>query len=147
MTYAELCQSSVFTLSCNLFAGMNGKAWIFLLLFVAGLIVLLLPDNGNRILTLNEKHGPSLQDLIGLGMMLIAWLYSCLVIIKNVQYLRKKLGEGRLILFLSIYILSIAGICISLNVTSNVFFVVIYSTGNDGESDIDIFCFPEKSGI
>ena len=109
---------------------MKGKGWIFLWVFVVGLVVLLLPDSGNTLFSLNRDHGPSLQDAIGLGMMLIAWLYSLFMIIKNVPYLRKRLGHGRLIMFTSIYIFSLAGIAISLSATDNYFlwFFIIPAT-------------------
>ena len=86
----------------------------FLVLFIAGLMILLLPDDGEPVIKLNELHGPSWQDLIGLTLILFAWLFSCFIIVKNWKNIRSKVGQRNLILCLSIYVISVTGIFFSL---------------------------------
>ena len=75
----------------QLFAMVN-KKWILLILFIAGLIILILPDQGNQAIQLNDSHGPSFQDLIGLGLILISWFSSCVIVIGNWKKIKSNLG-------------------------------------------------------
>jgi len=93
---------------------MTNKNWILLILFIAGLIILLLPDKGEPVIVLNESHGPSLQDLIGLVLMLISWFASCIVVVREWQTVKSKTGDRNSSLLILAYILSIIGIVLSL---------------------------------
>ena len=105
---------------CILFTSvMTNKKWILLLLFIAGLIILLLPDQGKPVIVLNKKHGPSLQDLIGLLLMLISWFVSCIVVVKKWKEVRLKTGSRIFSLLILVYILSIIGITLSLMFSSD----------------------------
>jgi len=100
---------------CILFISvMTNKKWILLILFIAGLIILLLPDKGEPVIELNKKHGPSLQDLIGLLLMLISWLVSCIVVIREWEVVKLKTGNSNFRLLIVVYIVSITGIALSL---------------------------------
>ena len=44
-----------------------------LILIVAGLVIVALPDNGKRLFSLSRAHGPSLQDALGLIPVLIGY--------------------------------------------------------------------------
>lgn len=100
---------------CILFISvMTSKKWILLILFIAGLIILLLPDKGEPIIALNKKHGPSLQDLIGLLLMLISWLASCVVVARKWKVVKSKTGDRNSRLLVLVYILSITGVVLSL---------------------------------
>jgi len=48
--------------------------WIILLLMAAGMVVMLLPDDGPRVASFNKDHGPSRIDLIGVTMVVAGWL-------------------------------------------------------------------------
>jgi hypothetical protein len=96
---------------------MTNKKWILLLLFIAGLIILLLPDQGKPVIVLNKKHGPSLQDLIGLLLMLISWLVSCIVVIRGWEVVKLKTGNSNFRLLIVIYIVSIIGITLCLKLS------------------------------
>jgi len=93
---------------------MKNLSWIFLLLFIAGLVILLLPDSGNRVIEFNEKHGPSVLDLLGLTMIVVAWGYSCLLIVKNWKKIADRFGRINILLLGTVYIISTAGIALSL---------------------------------
>lgn len=55
---------------------MPGTRLLFLIvLIVAGLIIVILPDNNQRLFSLSKDHGPSLQDAIGILMILIPYVY------------------------------------------------------------------------
>lgn len=43
-------------------------------LSVVGVAVVALPDDGPRLFTLSETHGPSTPDLIGIGLLLLGWV-------------------------------------------------------------------------
>lgn len=46
---------------------------VWAVLSVVGVVVVALPDDGPRILTLSETHGPSSSDLIGIVLLLLGW--------------------------------------------------------------------------
>jgi len=71
---------------------MNKQLLISITIFLGGLIILLLPDNNDRIISLNKIHGPSLQDMIGLVLMLSIWLVSFILIIKKWLLVIKNIG-------------------------------------------------------
>jgi fucose 4-O-acetylase-like acetyltransferase len=98
---------------------MNSKALIFLLVFVAGMVVLLLPDSGNRVFEFNKDHGPSPLDLAGLTMILIAWIFSCVLIINNKHKITSKLGKRTTFLLVLIYLISATGIASGLLLSSD----------------------------
>ena len=39
-----------------------------------GVLVISLPDSGSRLFSLSEGHGPSVQDAVGIVLVLIGWL-------------------------------------------------------------------------
>ena len=47
-------------------------AWMSLSL--VGVLIVLAPDEGGRVFSFSEGHGPSAQDLVGFGGILIGWL-------------------------------------------------------------------------
>ena len=105
---------------CILFIrAMTIKKWILLILFIAGLIILLLPDKGTPVIVLNEKHGPSFQDLIGLVLIIISWALSCIVVIRHWKVISSKIGNRNSGLLVLVYILSIAGVALSLLFSSD----------------------------
>ena len=99
---------------------MKKSSLIFLGTFIAGLLILILPDNGEPVIELNEMHGPSWEDLIGLILVLLAWLFSCLIIIKNWKNIGRKAGNRSVVMSLSIYIISVVGIFFSLFISNDV---------------------------
>src|SRR5687767_11689027 len=107
---------------CILFIDvMTNKRWIALILFIIGLVILMLPDEGKPVIVLNEKHRPSFADLVGLLFMITGWLWSCIVVFRNWHEVALKTGRrisGTLII---IYILSVIGIFLSLVFSSDVF--------------------------
>ena len=98
---------------------MTAKNWILLMLFIAGLIILLLPDVGKPVIVLNEKHGPSLLDMIGWLIMLTSWVLSCIMIARKWEKIRLKIPNPAFGSLIVIYILSIIGIALSLLFTSD----------------------------
>ena len=80
------------------------KTRLFLLLIVilAGFIVVALSDSGPRIFSLSEDHGPSLQDAVGLILILGPYLYLVFVAWKRRSKIRKyqNLKVFKLSLFL-----------------------------------------------
>ncbi len=44
-----------------------------LILITAGIVIVALPDNGERLFSISRDHGPSLQDAIGLVLVFIGY--------------------------------------------------------------------------
>ncbi|HEU4859309.1 MAG TPA: hypothetical protein VFT15_05705 [Chitinophagaceae bacterium] len=100
---------------------MPNNKWVLLTLFITGLIIVLLPDSGIPVIELNKSHGPSIQDLIGLGLLLISWLLSSIIVIRNWKKIESKIGNRTFRLLLIIYLLAMTGIILSLVVSSDFF--------------------------
>ncbi len=82
--------------------------------FLAGLIILLLPDNNDRMIRLNKNHGPSLLDLAGIILMISAWLASCILVIKKWAGIIKSIGRSTTFFLFVLYLFSLSGVVLSL---------------------------------
>ena len=98
---------------------MTIKKRILLILFISGLAILLLPHKGVPVIVLNERHGPSFQDLIGLVLIAISWVLSSVFVVKEWRAIKSKTGDRNFRLLLLAYILSITGIALSLLLSSD----------------------------
>ena len=87
---------------------------ILAIIFLAGLIILLLPDNNNPIIRLNKIHGPSLQDLAGLVLMISAWFVSCIFVIKKWPQIIKSIGRSTAYFLVLLYLFSLSGVVLAL---------------------------------
>jgi len=54
---------------------MKASFWIAIALIILGIVLVMLPDSGPRIIKFNENHGPSVSDLVGLTLIIIVWIY------------------------------------------------------------------------
>lgn len=52
--------------------GRGLAAWIAL--SVGGAVVIALPDNGDRLVSFSDRHGPSAVDVVGIIVLVLAWL-------------------------------------------------------------------------
>jgi hypothetical protein len=93
---------------------MKSISWILITIFMLGLIILILPDEGDPVFRLNKTHGPSLPDLVGLIFMLASWLISCVIIISRWQLVTQRAGKRSVYLSVTIYFLFLAGIVAAL---------------------------------
>ena len=107
---------------------LNNK-WVLIILFVTGLVIVVLPDSGKPVIALNKSHGPSIQDLIGLGLLLMGWLFSCIVVIRNWKKIKSKIGIKNFRLLIITYLLAIAGIILSLAISSDFFLWICAAVG------------------
>jgi hypothetical protein len=112
--------------------------WILFIIFLAGLIILLLPDKGSPVISLTQIHGPSFLDLAGLGLMLASWLVSTIIFIKRWKQVIEKTGRNISFLLLILYLFSLFGIttalslsvewllwtCVALASAINIFFII-----------------------
>ena len=99
---------------------LNNK-WVLLILFIAGLIIVVLPDSGKAVIELNKSHGPSIQDSIGLGLILISWLFGCTIVVRNWRKIKSRIGNRTFRLLIMIYLLALIGIILSLALSSEFF--------------------------
>jgi len=96
---------------------MYKSKWILFIIFLTGLIILLLPDNGAAAIRLNQKHGPSFLDLAGLALMLASWLVSTIIVIKHWNHVTIKTGRNISNFLLILYFLAIFGTTIALSLS------------------------------
>ena len=89
--------------------------WILLIIFIAGLFILLLPDKGQPVIQLNQEHGPSIPDIVGLLLMLGSWFVSIIFIAKKRADLTRRFGNSILVIMIVLYLVSIGGIIAGLN--------------------------------
>ena len=68
---------------------------------------------------LNERHGPSLQDLVGLVLILISWALGCMVVVRKWKAIKSKICDSNAGLLAIVYILSITGVALSLLFSSD----------------------------
>jgi len=108
---------------------MVNNKWVLLILFITGVIIVVLPDSSNRVIALNKSHGPSTQDLIGLGLLLISWLLSCTIVISNWKKIKLKTGHKLFNLLVIVYFISIIGIVLSLVLSSDIFLWICAAVG------------------
>ena len=93
---------------------MTKSLTILITIFLAGLIILVLPDNNDRIIRLNKIHGPSLQDLVGLVLMISVWLVSCIFVIKKWPRLIENIGSSTAYSLVFLYMFSLSGVVLAL---------------------------------
>jgi hypothetical protein len=103
--------------------------WLLLSLFITGLIIVVLPDSGKSVIALNKSHGPSIQDLIGLGLLLVSWLFSCIIVTRNWEKIKSKIGNRNFRLLTIIYLLAMLGIFLSLAFSSDRFLWICVVVG------------------
>lgn len=108
---------------------MPNNKWVLVILFIAGLIIVLLPDSGKTVIELNKSHGPSIQDLIGLGLLLISWLLSSIIVIRNWKKIKSKIRNRTFKLLIIIYLLAVIGIALSLAVSSDLMLWICVAVG------------------
>ena len=87
---------------------------ILIAVFLAGLIILFLPDNNDRIIRLNKIHGPSLQDLAGLVLMISVWVTCCVLVIKKWHLVIKVIGRSTAYFLVLLYLFSLSGVVLAL---------------------------------
>ncbi|HYJ38279.1 MAG TPA: hypothetical protein VEV87_06665 [Chitinophagaceae bacterium] len=90
------------------------QAWILVILFFIGLIILVLPDNGRPVIRFNELHGPSLIDLTGILLVLVSWVAATIIIINRWQAIIIRIGKRNLYFLTLLYFLFLLGIMLGL---------------------------------
>jgi len=71
---------------------MHKSFWFVLLLLIIGIVIVMLPDSDKRLFSFNKDHGPSLQDTIGLSLIIVGWIWIVLRIIRKRYSLVVRLG-------------------------------------------------------
>jgi hypothetical protein len=57
--------------------------WLYVLLIITGFVFLVLPEHGQRLITVNKYHGPSAIDAIGLLCIIAGWLCMLVTAIRR----------------------------------------------------------------
>ena len=97
---------------------MDRLFWILVLVFIAGLFILLLPDNGIAVVKFNEEHGPSMFDLGGLTLMSVSWLISFILVCIRWKKVTDKFGRANTTLLCFLYFVLLLGIVAALMFSS-----------------------------
>lgn len=81
----------------------NIRVSILLFLVALGFIIVALPDSGPRVFSISTDHGPSLQDVIGLALGLISYIYLLTIAWKRkeriIKYVNSSIFRLGLVLF------------------------------------------------
>jgi len=93
---------------------MTKSLLIRITIFLAGSIILLLPDNNDPIIRFNKIHGPSLQDLAGLVLIISVWFASCIFVIKKWSQIIKSIGRHSAYFLVLLYLFSLSGVVLAL---------------------------------
>jgi len=93
---------------------MTKSLLILIAIFLAGSIILLLPDNNDPIIKFNKIHGPSLQDLAGLVLIISVWIASCIFVIKKWPLVIKSIGSSTTYFLVLLYVFSLSGVVLAL---------------------------------
>ena len=93
---------------------MTKSLLILITIFLAGLIILLLPDNNDPIIKFNKIHGPSLQDLGGLVLIISVWFASFIFVIKKWPQVIKSIGHSTVYFLVLLYLFSLSGVALAL---------------------------------
>jgi hypothetical protein len=64
-----------------------------LVVIVAGLVVVVLPDADERVITFSGNHGPSFVDIVGLILIVIPWFYMTFHAVKHWPVLLQLFGR------------------------------------------------------
>lgn len=67
---------------------MRKSVLVWLILSIAGVVTIALPDFGPRLFSFSSAHGPSLVDGIGIALLLIGWMFFIAPIWKRRKTLR-----------------------------------------------------------
>ena len=93
---------------------MTKSLLILITIFLTGSIILLLPDNNDPIIKFNKIHGPSLQDLAGLVLIISVWIASCIFVIKKWPLVIKSIGSSTTYFLVLLYVFSLSGVVLAL---------------------------------
>ena len=97
---------------------MDRLFWILTGIFITGLVILVLPDNGTPVIILNKTHRLSLVDLAGLSLMLGSWLISYFLEVIRWKKVQKRFGKSNTYLLCVLYFILVSGIGTGLMVSS-----------------------------
>ena len=93
---------------------MDKISWTLLLIFIAGLVIIIIPDPGPPVLRLNEDHGPSFTDVLGLCLVMTSWLSCLIMIIRYWNGIILRKGRLRIAALILLYLISVTAIIIAL---------------------------------
>ena len=93
---------------------MTKSLLILITIFLAGLIILLLPDNNDPIIKFNKIHGPSLQDLGGLVLIISVWFASCIFVINKWSQIIRSIRRSTAYFLVLLYLFSLSGVALAL---------------------------------
>ena len=103
---------------------MKKRFRIYITILIAGVIIILLPDNDNRIISLNKYHGPSTTDFIGIALILSVWVLMLIESIKQYRKIYLSLKFQGLLICLLLVIGGSLWIAFSIDTSTNIQWIV-----------------------
>lgn len=94
--------------------------WMAVSQVAAGIAIVLLPDRGETLITFNSAHGPSVLDIVGLILLANGWIWLTAYVIARWKKIAKFLGNSKLYLLLSVYLIGILLIIFGLKLENEI---------------------------
>jgi uncharacterized protein YjeT (DUF2065 family) len=103
---------------------MKEKIWLSVAVILCGLLILLVPDNGRRLFSYDEDHGPSFLDFIGFLLITNVWIYWIVTILNQRKKVYKKIRLSGVIITSVLLIAGLVLIIVGLQMENN---AILYS--------------------
>lgn len=88
--------------------------WVYIVIIIVGFILLLLPETGEVLIAVNDYHGPSSIDIVGLSLIILCWAMMLVTAIKRYKKIRGGLNSNQFIIWVAAIIIGTIWIVISL---------------------------------
>jgi hypothetical protein len=79
-------------LSSDMLPAMRRALLFGVSLIAGGVIVVALPDSGQRLFSLSGRHGPSLVDAIGVAFLLAGWVVVVVAVVRRGERVARRAG-------------------------------------------------------
>jgi len=124
---------------------MNNKIWVYLIIVLAGVIILCYPEqDDSMVVELSEKHGPSRLDLLGIFILMIGYIPMIVRVIMRYNVIVSTLGELKSVFLIVLSILCLIMISVALSFSYEVLLWVFVSVGTVLQAILIYYAFREK---
>ena len=89
--------------------------WLYILLILLGFVFISLPEDGKRVIVINDYHGPSVMDIYGIASILASWICMLITAIVRYRKIKNNLSKSWQIACITGIMLGTACIIISLS--------------------------------
>ena|SRR5205809_4543693 len=68
------------------------KFWIYITIMLSRFLILQLPEKDNKIIVINEHHGPAAVDIAGLILIIVSWVLMLNTSLKDYNKIRDTIS-------------------------------------------------------